>query len=127
VFLNISSFTEKSSNLTETSVLRLGGDFCARFSVASFVALEGDLRAGYLEAGLRLGDFRAGDLREGRVAGELFRAGELLGTGEVFRVLAGDRGGETPFRVRGGLDSIALTLVRPLLVDMLEENYTTRC
>lgn len=119
----ISSFADKSESLTVTSLSvlragRLAGDFCTD-SVTSLVVLEGDLRAGNLEAGLRLGDLREGDFRDERAGGELFRAGEVF-AGEVFRVLAGERGGETPFRVRGGLASNALVLTRPLLVDMLQ-------
>lgn len=98
---------------------RLVGEFFT-FSVDSLVDLEGDFLAGNLDAGLRLGDFREGDLRDDRAGGELFRAGELLGAGEVFRVLAGDRGGDTPLRVRIGLVSTTLDLTRPLLVDMLK-------
>lgn len=98
---------------------RLAGDFGIALSEDSLVALDGDLRAGNFDVGLRLGDFREGDLREERAGGELLRAGELLSGEEVFRVLAGERGGETPFRVLGGLDSITLARTRPLLVDML--------
>lgn len=115
--LRVRSTLAKSTNLTSTSVLmaiRLAGDFGA--VSASLVVLEGDFRAGNFDAGLREGDLREGDLREGDRAG-----------GEVLRVLAGDRGGETPLRVFGGLSSTALGRIRPLLVDIvLQNNYTTR-
>lgn len=79
--------------------------------MASFVVvLEGDLRAGNFDAGFLLGDLRDGDLREGDCAG-----------GEVFLLLAGDLGGDTPLRVLGGLNSTALGRIRPLLVDILLE------
>lgn len=105
--------TSLSFTSTSETTGRFTGDFFdSTVSIASLVVLEGDFRAGNLEevAGLRLGDLRAGDLREGDRAG-----------GELFRVLAGDRGGETPFRLRGGLESTILGLTRPLLVDIIVE------
>lgn len=101
----------------------MGGRFAGDFGtfkisgcVVSLVVLEGDLRAGNFEAGFRLGDLRAGDfLPDERVGGGVF----LDGGGELLRVLAGERVGETPLRVLEGLPSITLVLIRPLLVDIL--------
>lgn len=85
-------------------------------SFSFVVVLEGDFRAGNLDAGFRLGDFRAGDFRPGdRAAG----GGVFLKGGELFRVLAGERVGEIPFRILDGLTSITLVLIRPLRVDIL--------
>lgn len=80
-------------------------------SIISLTVLAGDLRAGYLDVSLRLGDFLAGDFGFGAI----WRAGGLLRAGEVLRLLAGERDS------RGGLGSGTRVL---LLVDMLN-NYAT--
>lgn len=129
-----SSLEDKSSSLIETP-RSIGGRFAGDLgtldtstSVVSLVVLEGDFRAGNLDAGFLLGDFRAGDLRPDereRAGGGVFPDGG----GELFRVLAGERVGDTPLRVLGGLTSKTLALIRPLLVDILSQYsihlYTT--